>query len=123
MVMIDIVIDGDAAKTHRLDYSILTNKESRDIERFTGMFIDDFQDATVKKSPTDFATVLVWLALNRSGNAALALEDVSFNMNTTSISAELDPTEEPSPDAAVPLVADPTQPPVPAAVPDGVPAG
>jgi hypothetical protein len=102
--MLRLTIDGDDT-VYEFDPASITNKEAKQVERFTGQRISHFQDRDLIASDADNVTMLVWLARRRNGEADLKLEDVEFRMSDVSVEDADDPTDEPvAGDPPVPTV-------------------
>lgn len=93
-------------ETYDFDPSDMTNREAKQVERFTGQRISHFQDRELVASDADNMTMLVWLARRRNGETELKLDDVEFRLSAVSIIDLDDPTDLPLPGDAV----DPTVP-------------
>jgi len=91
------------------DPAKLTNKDARELERFTGQRMSVFMDSELSVSDADHVTALVWLARRQAGESALLPADVEFPFASTWIEEVADPTDATAPGAAVvPTVPQPT---------------
>ena len=83
------------------DPAKLTNKDARELERFTGQRMSVFMDSELSVSDADHVTALVWLARRQAGESALLPADVEFPFASTWIEEVADPTDATAPGAAV----------------------
>lgn len=90
--MADLIVHvGDEQWTY--DAAMLTNKDVRELEKFTGQRFSDFMDSELSVSDADHLTALVWLARRQSGEPVLKLDDVDFPFAATWVETVDDPTE------------------------------
>jgi hypothetical protein len=83
------------------DPAKLTNKDARELERFTGQRMSVFMDAELSVSDADHVTALVWLARRQNGESTLMPADVEFPFASTWVEEVPDPTDAAAPGAAV----------------------